>query len=31
MLEENCEGLKPDLARKLGRDNINRLYKLGFN
>ena len=31
MLEENCEGLKADLPRKLGRDNINKLYKLGFN
>lgn len=31
ILEENCEGLKPDLARRLGRDNINRFYKLGFN
>jgi predicted TIM-barrel fold metal-dependent hydrolase len=31
MLEENCEGLKPELPRKLGRDNINKLYKLGFN
>lgn len=30
VLEENCEGLKPGLARKLGRDNINAFYKLGL-
>ena len=31
ILEENCAGLPAGLARKLGRDNVNKLYKLGLN
>ncbi len=29
-LEDNCAGLDPALPRKLGRENVNRVYKLGL-
>ena len=31
ILSANCEGLDPTVARKLGRDNTNRVYKLGLS
>jgi predicted TIM-barrel fold metal-dependent hydrolase len=31
ILEANCKGLAPDVVRKLGRDNVNQIYKLGLN
>lgn len=30
ILEDNCAGLDPALPRKLGRDNVNQVYKLGL-
>ncbi len=30
ILEANCAGLDSSLPRKLGRDNVNRVYKLGL-
>ena len=30
-LEANCTGLDPSLARKLGRENVNRIYSLGLS
>ena len=27
IFEENCEGIDPVIARRLGRDNANRIYK----
>jgi predicted TIM-barrel fold metal-dependent hydrolase len=29
-LEENCAGLDPAVVRKLGRENVSRVYKLGL-
>jgi uncharacterized protein len=31
ILEDNCKGFDASLPRKLGRDNVNQLYKLGLN
>jgi hypothetical protein len=31
IFEGMCEGIKPDIMRKLGRDNVNQIYKLGLN
>jgi predicted TIM-barrel fold metal-dependent hydrolase len=31
IFEGMCEGIKPDVMRKLGRDNVNQIYKLGLN
>jgi uncharacterized protein len=30
ILASNCEGLNPRVARKIGRENVNRVYKLGL-
>ncbi|HEY7062210.1 MAG TPA: amidohydrolase family protein [Chloroflexota bacterium] len=29
-LEENCAGLDPAVVRRLGRENVSRVYKLGL-
>ena len=31
IFEANCQGIPSDMQRKLGRDNVNDIYKLGLN